>query len=559
MSNEDVFFNMRTGIIINEIKIREGVSAAQRSVGNASTGADWDGANAFDSSIPAWERDSDNAFSGGDWASNNSQDEPSQHNSSDKLPVDGLFSLVELEHLFGKDNVRAICDANVRAPRAFANKPEYEGDLLDGVSITTRSDGYERVTEYRRRFCGCEKELQATAGKRASYVILMLGPSSSGKTMYLIALHKALDEEGNYFLPPEGSGGRGIAKVVTSAISSGGTTDTSLRKMSDDLFDDGQLPNSTFAADNEPLVLDVSVNFKGDRSNRALLFLRDLPGEWLTNPDRTEELYKLAGQFPKFDAFIMMIDPFTFKEKSVFRSDMATETVDKERQRFIRDLDEVLTSKVSAFIGGSGRIDKPTAVIVTKGDHFFNRDNFQKLENKEVLRSFPSFSSYQKESFDKVYFSEVDKDVNRILSNLSPNITKLLEKNFSNTFAGLVSALSKAPIEIEYKNDDVKRGFVKNPNIIKPWRVADPFIRLLMRLHIVPPFDEVDIRTPDGERHEEALARNTRYLAAVNAWGRTYCVGWSEIAGEAIILPGGKPIAPEPPPKKSGWFSKKDT
>jgi len=540
-----VRFNLRTGIAGKRREIREETPVAP--VANTSTvssdgwlednapAAEVDGTPLPDIS---WLTDDQDSSTQGGWLDNIDTPRVSARNQQINAPTEGYYTYSELKRYFGDENVKPLLDKEVHAPPALANKPEYKDDLLIGVEITTRKDGYETTTTYRRRYCECEKELMNAAGMKASYVLLMLGPSSSGKTMYLIALHKALKIDGGYLLPPEGGGSRGIAKLLVTVLSGGGEGDTSLKKMSDDLFDEGKLPFSTFSFGNEPLVLDISVDFKGGKSNNALLFLRDMPGEYLTNPDKTEELYKIASQFPLFDAFIMMLDPFTFTNRNVFRSDGDSENMDKVKLKYIDDLDEVLTGKVVPLMASGKKINQPTAVVVTKGDHFFNTQNVQRLEQKGVERSFPTLSSWQQASFDKQYFHEIDRDVERILQNLSPNVIKMLEKNFGNTFCGLVSALSKIPIDITYEQDgELGPGsYVTTPAAIKPWRVADPFIRMLMRLNIVPPFDEVEIRTPDMETRDAALGRNTKYLAAVNAWGRTFCNAWDEIAGEAITM-----------------------
>ncbi|MCL2386868.1 MAG: hypothetical protein FWC89_04865 [Defluviitaleaceae bacterium] len=545
LSNQDVRFNLRTGIAGKRREIREETPVAP--VANTSTvssdgwlednapAAEVDGTPLPDIS---WLTDDQDSSTQGGWLDNIDTPRVSARNQQINAPTEGYYTYSELKRYFGDENVKPLLDKEVHAPPALANKPEYKDDLLIGVEITTRKDGYETTTTYRRRYCECEKELMNAAGMKASYVLLMLGPSSSGKTMYLIALHKALKIDGGYLLPPEGGGSRGIAKLLVTVLSGGGEGDTSLKKMSDDLFDEGKLPFSTFSFGNEPLVLDISVDFKGGKSNNALLFLRDMPGEYLTNPDKTEELYKIASQFPLFDAFIMMLDPFTFTNRNVFRSDGDSENMDKVKLKYIDDLDEVLTGKVVPLMASGKKINQPTAVVVTKGDHFFNTQNVQRLEQKGVERSFPTLSSWQQASFDKQYFHEIDRDVERILQNLSPNVIKMLEKNFGNTFCGLVSALSKIPIDITYEQDgELGPGsYVTTPAAIKPWRVADPFIRMLMRLNIVPPFDEVEIRTPDMETRDAALGRNTKYLAAVNAWGRTFCNAWDEIAGEAITM-----------------------
>jgi len=509
----------------------------------------------------SWLEDDSNSDAG--WL-DSSDSKKSSANRQINAPTEGFYTLSELKKHFGEENVKPLLDRDVHAPPALANKPEYRADLLVGVEITTRKDGYETTTTYRKRYCECEKELMNAAGMKASYVILMLGPSSSGKTMFLIALHKALKVDGGYLLPPpedENSRG-GIAKLLVTVLSGGGEGDTSLNKMSDDLFDDGKLPLSTFSLENEPLVLDVSVDFKNGKSNNALLFLRDMPGEWLTKPDKAEELETIAKQFSLFDAFIMMLDPFTFTSRNVFRSEGNNENMDKIKLKYIDILNGVLTGQVVPYVGGK-KINKPTAVVITKGDHFFNQQNYQRLEQNGVARSFPTLTSWQKASFDKLYFSEIDNDVGRILNSLSINIINMLEKNFGNTFYALVSALSKLPIDIEYnKEGSLGRGdYVSNPNVIKPWRVADPFIRMLMRLNIVPPFDKVEIRTIDMEPHDLRLGRNTKYLAEVNDWGRTYCNAWDDLAGEILPTKGGQTRQtgsgqPQKPPRKGifgGW------
>ena len=446
--------------------------------------------------------------------------------------AEGFFTYASLVRQFGEDNVVPLLEADVFAPPAFANRPEYRDELLVGIEVYERSDGKETKTSTRRRFCQCEKELMPASGMKPSYVILMLGPTSSGKTMYIIALHRALRSDGGFMLPPSGTGAKGIAKLMVTVLSGGRAGDTSLKQMSDDLFDEGKLPFSTFNFDNEPLVLDVRVEFRSGKGTNALLFLRDIPGEHMSNVDRTEMLDAIAEQFPKFDGFIMMIDPFTFQKRSVFETADSADTKGKEKLKFIENLDEVLTGKIGTYFGGK-KIDKPTAVIITKSDHLFNRANIMRLENAGVKRSFPTLTSWQKASFDKFYFHEIDNDVKRILTSLSPNVMKMLDMSFGNTFFALASALSQTPIDIE-KRDAGQLGpgdYVTTPAAIKPWRVEDAFIRMLMKLNIAPPFDECEIRKPDLESYDALLARNSRYISMINWWGRLYCNAWNDIAG----------------------------
>lgn len=560
LSNYDVKFNLRTGTAIRTGNAQGGLPGGP-GTGGQEQGERGDayGAPAFDDfdDVPEYLRGGGGQERFGEGPAKGAG---GARRKGGQKPTEGFFTYQEILWNFGEGNVQPILSSEIFAPPALANKAEYREDLLVGVEITVNEDGMETTTAYRRRYCRCEKELMAAAGMKASYVLLMLGPTSSGKTMFIIALHRTLRQEGGYVLPPKGTGAKGLAKLLVTVLSGGSSGDTSLKKMSDDLFDEGKLPLSTFALDNEPLVLDISVDFKTGKSSNALLFLRDLPGEYMANVDRTEMLDAIAMQFPQFDGFIMMLDPFTFEKRSVFVHDGNADTTGKEKMKFVENLDEVLTGKIGTYFGGR-KIDRPTAVIVTKGDHFFNRDNAQRLSNEGVMRSFPTLTNWQKVSFDKPYFDEVDHDVKRVISALSPNIVKLLDKNFSNIFMGLSSALSKTPMEIEYReNGNLGPGnYITAPNAINPWRVADPFIRMLMMLKIVPPFNEVEIRKPDLERREALLARNSRYISMVNSWGRVYCNAWSEIAGLGLEddeeSAGGQPPRAQPPQKK-GLFGK---
>ena len=560
MSNNDVRFNLATGTEGLARDIYEDEEAAE--IGAV-------GGNGFEDEYSDYSGQLQDDYDDvPDYLKDVNESTPSKRRDSlskpaqtSDVPTEGFYTYSSLVRQFGEKNVSPILNADIFAPPAFANKPEYKEELLVGIEIIARRDGKEIPITYRRRYCRCEKELMAASGMKPSYVILMLGPTSSGKTMYIIALHKALRQEGGYLLPPSGTGARGLAKLLVTVLSGGRAGDTSLKQMSDDLYDEGKLPLSTFALDNEPLVLDVRVDFRTGKSTNALLFLRDMPGEYMANVDRTEMLDAIAEQFPKFDGFIMMIDPFTFQKRSVFQTDGNADTTGKEKQRFIENLDEVLTGKIGTYFGGK-KIDKPTAVIITKSDHLFNKANIMRLENEGVKRSFPTLTAWQKASFDKQYFQEIDNDVKRILASLSPNIIKMLDMSFGNTFFSLASALSKTPMQIEFRQTGMlgPGDYVTAPNAINPWRVADAFIRMLMKLNIVPPFDECEIRKPDLESYDALRARNSRYIYMINLWGRIYCNAWDDISGmgleENVQTNNMHPHMPPFEPKRRGPFGK---
>ena len=485
------------------------------------------------------------------------------------LPVDGYYTYLELLKLFGEKNVLLTYNENIRVPHKLKND-NCNGGLLTAVEIKTQDNGEEITTRYVRRYCECKKVLKNSAGLKDSRVILMLGSAKSGKTTFLCALYEALAEGAGYMFPPKETGSRPIIKLTVTVLSGGTTSttsgdiklsDTSLESMATKLFSEGELPHTTLRFDNEPLVLDIGVQFENGKSSSTLLFLRDAPGEAFIDVSSAERLYEIAPQFPKFDGFILMLDPFSFKEKEVF-STVEVQRMEKDSKYILR-LGQVFSEIIAPFVGGS-RIDKTTAVIITKVDHFFDRRNRQKIEQKGVEFSFPTLSSYQNESYDKHFFKEIDQDVEKILTSLSPNILNMLINNFSKIFYSFVSALSREPIAMEHREtvkiangkEEKYLGTFVNENELKPWRVTDPFIRMLMRLNVIPPFDRVEIRQEGWEKREDLLAMNAKYIEAINNWGRNYFVPWDDIAGDKLSMPQinePKP-APRTAPRPRGWF-----
>jgi len=552
-TNQDVRFDLRRGIKIKESNISDDFAAANSGFGG---GADDFGGWADGGDVAA-----ENSWDGDDWDSSSrptaQQSQPTSAQTT-QVPTEGFFTFAEMQRFYGAENIKPLLNREIYAPPALAVKgdpnDEMQMHLLTGLEVTKREGNKEIISAYFKRYCGeCHKELMSTSGMKASYVLLMLGPTSSGKTMFLVALHMALGKDGGgYLLPPRNTGSLGVAKLFASpALGSSEKDDTSLEAMADDLMNFGKLPLSTFSLGNEPLALDIQVQLANGKSNDALLFLRDMPGEFLLNPEKSEELYRIAYQFPKFDGFIMMLDPFTFAQRAVFMSDGSADTTDASKLRFVQRLNQVLTNTILPLVG-SNRVQKPTAVVVTKGDHFFNRDNAMRLKQMGIEYNMPTLNSYQIESYDRVYFQEADRDVQYIIQNLSQDVMNMLERNFGNMFFSVVSALSKVPLGIAYNVEGGKGpgDYVTTPAAIRPWRVVDPFMRMLMQLNIVPPFDQVEIRTPNMEPRELALGRNTRYLAAMNAWGKVYCNGWDDFSGVVIESLLNQPQVQGKPPKK---------
>lgn len=440
------------------------------------------------------------------------------HSKAKKLPTDGYYTFAELREIFGPDSVKPAFKT-VNALPALTSS-EYDGELLYGVTITLNEDDKEIEKSIYTRHCDCERKLNTSAGSVPCYVVLMMGSSRAGKTMYIISLYNAIMREGGFSLPPTPDANDSIARLSLSVISDG-AEDTAIETMADNLFEYGKLPSTTYQMTNEPLIMDITLRFtKSGLIKKALLFIRDMPGENLTNREKHHEIVSITRQFPRFDGFMMMFDPFTFRE-TIFPT--PDKEKDKEQRRQVERLRAVIVEHIAPIMKGN-IITQPTAVIITKGDMFFNRDYSRSLINKGVLFSNPLLAAGQNETFDKPYFSEVDTGARDIIGKLSSNITELVNAHFNDAFYSMTSALSREPIEIDEKAEKVL-----TPTAISSWRVTDPALRLLMKLCIIPPFDETVMRRKTGERTDEQKARKFRNRAIINEWGEKYCSGWENI------------------------------
>ena len=503
-TNESVLFNLRDAMVT---ATRAAKKVEKEEDGEAEPAASFD------------------SFSNGgnDWADEDSMVQSvssSTKGKKSKLPKDGYYTISELKNIFGEENVKAEYKS-VNAVPALTGT-EYDGDLLMRVTIAVKEDGQEIDKFMTERYCDCDarqpKKLSASSGSVPSYVILLMGSRQSGKTMFLISLFHSLRKDGGYKLPP--------SAILNLEALSDGNAQMPISKMERDLFTDGILPKSTVDMTNEPLVMDVTLKFQTKAMNKALLFFRDIPGEYLTDVT-SQEIKRIANQFPKFDGFVLVLDPITFEE-GIFGSG------NDDQRYYIDRLKEVIVGSVIPNMNGNN-ISQPTAIILTKGDKFFERNNITNWRNKGIAPANPVLAAglndeiaRKHESFDKSYFEDVNAGVLQLLDKLSRNVPNFINTQFDNAFFTMVSALGKRAPEIDTVNEKVR-----TPNAISPWRVTDPMLRLLMKLNIIPPYDQTNTRINPTERPGERQARKYRNNGLLNEWGEKYCTAWVNIPTDA--------------------------
>ena len=458
------------------------------------------------------------------------EDLPTQKETHSQSKIDprgdnGFYTIAQLVERYGEDNILLTYKTEFITNSEIRGYDLCDGQLIESVVITTVSNDTEIDVQCRRRFCNCDisgqpREFFAIAGTVPSLVVLLMGSSSAGKTTYLTSLYHDLNETSGYKLPPKS--GAPLAKISMSVLTGRNERgeEKSISNLSDILFKDGLLPPTTIDMYNEPLSLQLSVTMPNKIRHQALIYLRDIPGEYLTNPNEAEEIEKILHQFKSFDGFIMMFDPLTFTT-SVF-ADSPDMTDPGAQRNQLTNIVGLVTQTIAPLFDRNV-IKKPTVAIVTKGDKFFDRQNIARLSERNIERNLPILAVGQIESFDRPYFNTVNANVKHIIAQLSSKINTLLENSFENddVIYSLVAALSKEPIDIDYEN-----RLVVTPSALSPWNVSEPILRLLMKLKILPPFDKtISYDTKDGTN---PIVRLNATKAVINKWGREYCVEWND-------------------------------
>jgi len=427
-------------------------------------------------------------------------------------------------------------------PNKLAHKDISDESRKDDPSIfqiTIKKSGESKpLVTFNKRFCKhCKNELDKSAGQKPTKVIFMLGPSDAGKTVFITALFETLSKSSGYVLPATESGAQHSMTINASAyVHNNKAMSNSFETMRKELFNTlgeseyALIPQTTQNI-HDPLTLNMKLRlYKESKNDGVLLYLRDVPGEWITNElEFRPEYDKFISELPGADGFIMIIDPYTFEDSyELFkREDDNPERQAKLRRKCAEKSDYIRKMKERFAIDIGHIIDenKPTAVVITKGDHVLCKENAGRLRARGVA-DLTTFDENQQASLDKDYFDEVNKDMKLILQKLAPEALGMLDFNFENKSYSLVSSFSRDVPFVANKIvvDGVERDCL-NVKYAEPWRIAEPIIQLLMYMEIIPKFHTVSLRTK-AETRGEYKKRNADYINMINAWGTENCTSW---------------------------------
>ena len=353
----------------------------------------------------------------------------------------------------------------------YQNIEECRKDFVQSIDVKDLEiNGTKMSGTIRKFYCPyCHNEIISMAGKLPMYLISIMGPSSAGKTVYLTVLHK-------------------------------------LRKFALDLNRTGTLPSTTTENRKDPYLL--RVNYIADDNSQevnkqCLIGLIDMRGEML-HGDHDDDLMDFnLPQFKEANGFIMMVDPETLEgvynhlPEQYFGG------------RSIEQLDETLGSMrqtiINCITAEMGCIEKPSVVALAKQDILCR--NYQQLGillNQPVIA--PNFRPVKGTNLKASYYEPMSKSTRSCISYLSGSFTSFLETTFKEPYFVSLSALGSFVNISGNKLDNVAK--------IRPVRVEEPILKLLMDFNFLPKFCS-----------DEYYADQQ---GVMNEWGKDFAENWVE-------------------------------
>lgn len=362
----------------------------------------------------------------------------------------------------------------------FADAAGGDEELLIGVSFQ-RSKGGAPVRA-KRRFCpACHCELPSLSGSMPTYNVTVMGTSASGKTVYLSALNWLLSQSrGN--LPYGGS---------LTCISANKANSDFVGK-SNVLFEKGTLPGTTQIVLTEPLVVQMTYRLK-DRMKRCLLSMADMRGEDLVAEDG-ENLIARGEFFSRADAFMILVSPLNMQ----YIHNILPHADGEENNANVH---QTLMANISEYIlpfFPNGSIDAPTVVMLSKCDVLMR--NAARLQ---IPPSNPVVAAEPPVKFTGTYFKSQDRGAQTIMR-CDQSLYAFLRNTFSHTYFSSFSSLGRT---VEIAEDENHNQCVTNPNMIRPIRVIDPIIYILISLGFLPDFSRMEAGDAFNAGNIEILTR----------------------------------------------------
>lgn len=362
----------------------------------------------------------------------------------------------------------------------FAGAAGGDEQLLIGVGFQKKKGG--AMVRAKRRFCPvCRCELPSLSGSMPTYNVTVMGTSASGKTVYLSALNWLLSQsQGN--LPYSSS---------LTCISANKANADFVGK-SNVLFEKGILPGTTQIVLTEPLVVQMTYRLR-DKMKKCLLALADMRGEDLIAQDG-ENLIARGEFFSRADAFMVLVSPLNIPG-------IRNALPQMEGEESNVTVHQTLMANISEYIlpfFSNGMIDAPTVVMMSKCDVLMN--NAQRLQ---IHPANPVVAAEPPVKFTHTYFRQQDQGTKAIMEK-DRSLSSFLQNTFSRTYFTSFSSLGR---NVSIEEDEKQNQCITNPNAIRPIRVIDPIIYILISLGFLPDFSCMEAGAQYNEKNVEILSR----------------------------------------------------
>lgn len=367
-----------------------------------------------------------------------------------------------------------------------------ESELLTGMWFESEENGVGRLAN--KRFCPvCKHALPNASGAMPTYNVTLMGATESGKTVYLCELSKNLTEA-SFGLPYRG--------VLSCAYAS--NNGSTIKKLADAMHSTGELPGTTQALLNDPLVLQMTFSI-GGRVKNCLLALADMRGEDFTLGGG-ENLLVRAEQFSKADGFMVVINPRDIpdigkclpvnqskeKKQAENREDNQAEKQEKKR-KVHANLISSIQQYICPFMP-SREITKPSVIMLSQCDLL--KRYVESLDEMSSLRvkfgSNPVIAREPKIRYTGTYFNAYDRGTREMLR-MDSGLAGFLNTTFKDSYYTAVSSLGESEVE-NGKVPSVSEG----GRGIAPIRVVDPVIHLLMSFGFLPEYTKMEATPPQA-------------------------------------------------------------
>lgn len=376
------------------------------------------------------------------------------------------------------------CEQNwqdVHVTPDFAARSAGTDDRLLVSVAFQKEKGHAKIQATRRLCPKCKCELPRQSGSMPTYNITVMGTSASGKTVYLCAL--------NYMLM-NSMGKLPYSSSLTCVSASRANTD--LVNKSAQLFNEGILPGTTQIVFTEPMVIQMSYTLNGT-TKKCLVSMSDMRGEDFVAASG-ENLLAKAKFFAKADAFLILVSPLNMPCVSSRIPGLGGEECNT-------NVHGPLMTNISEYILPNfvnNEIKAPSAVMLSKSDVLMRyREYLQIRPSNPVVAAEPPVK------YTGSYFRNHHNGTADILKG-EPTLFNFLNNTFRNVYYSSFSSLGP---QAKVNTDENQNKVVENKYMIRPVRVIDSMIYLLMRLGFLPEFFRMEAG-PAYEKQNIEILKN---------------------------------------------------